>query len=155
MHILYVVFLNNALKQIVVIQKQIETFIALISPRHMSFYSNTFHAILYFVTTLHGKQWAFRRKETKRRVGVEASECAYPGSGVKQKGKHVFSWLRSSSTFRQLWPTTPQITAVVFKVEHPVSFGREQKDSQWLSLIKVNISWSRFKNLIKCYFVEP
>lgn len=33
-----------------------------------------------------------------------------------------------------------QITAVVFKAEHPAFFGREQKDSQCLSLIKANIS---------------
>lgn len=30
-----------------------EAFIAPISPGHMPLYSNTFHAILYFVTTLH------------------------------------------------------------------------------------------------------
>jgi len=39
-------------KEIVVIQKQIEKFIASIDPGHTSLYSNISHAILYFFTTL-------------------------------------------------------------------------------------------------------
>lgn len=80
-------------KKIIVVQKQIETFIAPISPGQMSLYSNTSHAILYFVTTLHCivNSEPFEGEKPKAEFVWKAVKCAYPGSGAKQKGKHAVS----------------------------------------------------------------